>query len=183
MLVKPVKRDDFFTLCDEAPHIDVLPLLKPSSLFAVVCAASEGFTSREQSKDMCCPILAQDVAQCPVCSCPILPQHVAQMYFSVIVAAYSLRCLPKTVCHNVFGISSEPVGWCLRLWTVFVQCMAGIWRFFCFYYGFVVPACIALSGIIGQYKSLHMFEHSIYNRSVVENSICCFIFSDVELHF
>ena len=64
-----------------------------------------------------------------------------------------------------------------------LQCMAGIWRFFCFYYGFVVPACIALSGIIGQYKSLHMFEHSIYNRSVVENSICCFIFSDVELHF
>ena len=115
MLVKPVKRDDFFTMCDEAPHIDVLPLLKPSSLFAVVCAASEGFTSREQSKDMCCPILAQDVAQCPVCSCPILPQHVAQMYFSVIVAAYSLWCLPKTVCHNVFGISSEPVGWCLRL--------------------------------------------------------------------
>ena len=106
-----------------------------------------------------------------------------EMYLCVIVAAYSLRCLPKTVCHNVFGISSEPVGWCLRLWTVFVQCMAGIWRFFCFYYGFVVPACIALSGIIGQYKSLHMFEHSIYNRSVVENSICCFIFSDVELHF
>ena len=120
MLVKPVKRDEFFTMCDEAPHIDVLPLLKPSSLFAVVCAAIEGFTSREQSKDMCCPILAQDVAPCPVCSCPILPQHVAQMYFSVIVAAYSLRCLPKTVCHNVFGISSEPVGWCLRLRTVFV---------------------------------------------------------------
>ena len=106
-----------------------------------------------------------------------------EMYLCVIVAAYSLRCLPKSVCHNVFGISSEPVGWCLRLWTVFVQCMAGIWRFFCFYYGFVVPACIALSGIIGQYKSLHMYEHSIYNRSVVENSICCFIFPDVELHF
>ena len=135
MHVKPVKRDDFFTMCDEAPHIDVLPLLKPSSLFAVVCAAIEGFTSREQSKDMCCPILAQDVAQCPVCSCPILPQHVAQMYFSVIVAAYSLRCLPKTVCHNVFGISSEPVGWCLRLRTVFVQCMAGSLR-----------VCIKLSG-------------------------------------
>ena len=47
-----VKRDDFFTMCDEAPHIDVLPLLKPSSLFEAVCAASEGFTSRAQSKDM-----------------------------------------------------------------------------------------------------------------------------------
>ena len=53
-----------------------------------------------------------------------------------------------------------------------LQCMAGIWRFFCFYYGFVVPACIALSGSIGQYKSLHMFGHSIYNRSVIENSFC-----------
>ena len=113
----------------------------------------------------------------PVCSCPILPQHVAQMYFSVIVAAYSLRCLPKTVCHNVFGISSEPVGWCLRLWTVFVQCMAGILRFFSFYYGFVVPACIALSGIIGRYKSLHMFGHNIYNRSVMENSIIAYVWT------
>ena len=65
MLVKPVKRDDFFTMCDEAPHIDVLPLLmasyllrrlvsmaKTSSLFEAACAASEGFTSCEQSKDM-----------------------------------------------------------------------------------------------------------------------------------
>ena len=31
--------------------------------------------------------------------------------------------------------------------------------------------------------SLHMFEHSIYNRIVMENSICCFIFHNVELHF
>ena len=58
-----------------------------------------------------------------------------EMYLCVIVAAYSLRCLPKTVCHNVFGISSEPVGWCLRLRTVFVQCMAGSLR-----------VCIKLSG-------------------------------------
>ena len=50
--------------------------------------------------------------------------------------------------------------------------MAGILTFFSVYYGFVVPACIALSGSIRQYKSLHMFGHSIYNCSVIENSFC-----------
>ena len=59
----------------------------------------------------------------------------SEMYFCVIVFAYSLLCLPNTVCHNVFGISSEPVGWCLRLYTVFVECMAGSLR-----------VCIKLSG-------------------------------------
>ena len=104
MLVKPVKRDDFFTMCDEAPHIDVLPLLKPSSLFAVVCAASEGFTSREQSKDMCCPILAQDVAQCPVCSCPILPQHVAQCHG---LCSQRSRCSEdRSSCVSIAGLIS-----------------------------------------------------------------------------
>ena len=112
MLVKPVKRDEFFTMCDEAPHIDVLPLLKPSSLFAVVCAAIEGFTSREQSKDMCCPILAQDVAPWPVCSCPILPPHVAQMYFSVIAAAYSLRCLHIIACAVLYVFMWSWFLWC-----------------------------------------------------------------------
>ena len=38
----------------------------------------------------------------------------SEMYY-VIVVAYSLLCLPNTVCHNVFGISFELVGWCLRL--------------------------------------------------------------------
>ena len=53
----------------------------------------------------------------------------------------------------------------------FLQCMAGILRFFCLLW-IVVPVCIAVSESIRQQKSLHMFGHSIYNCSVIEKSFC-----------
>ena len=46
---------------------------------------------------------------CEMYLCVIVVAY-SEMYFCVIVVAYSILCLPNTVCHNVFGISSEPVG-------------------------------------------------------------------------
>ena len=120
------------------------------------------------------------------------------------------RWLPKTLCHNVCGISSELVTavavysqhsvpaliWHL-LWTFLL-----LWQrtersnihwtsgMCCEILGLSYTHCqeyldnnIYIIVVLWKTLSMHMFEHSIYNRIVMENSICCFIFHNVELHF